>query len=98
MNIALVLRWPGSKWTLAQWIIDQMPPHVHYLEPFFGSGAVFFCKQPSKFETINDLDSDVTNLFRVIRTRKDELAANNRYVIPTSSIHSSLERRCSEAC
>jgi DNA adenine methylase len=52
-----------------------MPEHVHYLEPFFGSGAVFFCKQPSKFETINDLDSDVTNLFRVIRTRKDELAA-----------------------
>jgi DNA adenine methylase len=51
-----------------------MPPHVHYLEPFFGSGAVFFCKVPAKCETINDLDGNVVNLFRMIRERTEELA------------------------
>lgn len=44
------------------------------LEPFFGSGAVFFNKPPSPLETINDIDGDVVNLFRVIRDRPNELA------------------------
>ena len=35
--------------------------HHSYLEPFFGSGAVFFSKQRSNIETINDLDEDVVN-------------------------------------
>ena len=44
-----------------------------YCEPFFGSGAVFFCKPPSGTETINDLDGNVVNLFRVIRDAADVL-------------------------
>jgi len=45
-----------------------------YLEPFFGSGAVFFNKNRSKIETINDLDGSVVNLFKVIRDNPEELA------------------------
>lgn len=74
MTTPRILHYPGSKWSLADWIIDHMPPHQTYLEPFFGSGAVFFSKQPSPLETINDLDGDVVNLFRVIRDHSDELA------------------------
>lgn len=70
-----VLKYPGSKWRLAEWIISFMPPHTTYLEPFFGSGAVFFNKAPSKVETINDIDGNVVNLFRVIREQPEELAA-----------------------
>lgn len=51
-----ILKFPGAKWRMADWIISLMPPHKSYLEPFFGSGAVFFCKPPSRIETINDLD------------------------------------------
>lgn len=39
-----VLKYPGAKWNMAEWIISHMPPHRVYLEPFFGSGAVFFSK------------------------------------------------------
>lgn len=70
-----VLRWPGSKWRLADWIIQHIPQHEVYLEPFFGSGAVFFNKKPANTETINDLDGHVVNLFRVIRECPEELAA-----------------------
>ena len=44
-----------------------------YLEVFSGSGAVFFNKLPGAVETINDLDGDVVNLFRVLRDHPEEL-------------------------
>lgn len=69
-----VLKYPGAKWSLAKWIVSHMPPHRVYLEPFFGSGAVFFTKRPSHIETINDIDGQVVNLFQLIRERPDELA------------------------
>lgn len=66
-NLRSVIKYPGAKWRLANWIISLMPKHKSYLEPFFGSGAAFFRKPPSRIETINDLDEDVVNLFRCIR-------------------------------
>lgn len=69
-----ILKYPGAKWRIADWIINHMPTHRVYLEPFFGSGAVFFRKPPSYIETINDIDGNIVNLFRVCRERPDELA------------------------
>lgn len=69
-----VLSYPGSKWSMVDWILEHIPPHTMYLEPFFGSGAVLFNKNPSAIETINDLDGDVINLFSVIRDHAEELA------------------------
>lgn len=69
-----VLKYPGAKWSVADWIVWLMPPHKSYLEPFFGSGAVFFNKAPAPIETINDLDGEIFNLFSVIRRRPEELA------------------------
>ncbi len=62
-----VLHYPGSKKRIASWIIKHMPPHHSYLEPYFGCGAVLFAKQPAPIETVNDLDGEVVNFFRVIR-------------------------------
>lgn len=69
------LKYPGSKWRIAKEIIKLIPEHHSYLEPFFGSGAVFFNKKPSKIETINDIDSNVTNLFKCMREDPRRLAA-----------------------
>lgn len=68
-----ILRWPGAKWRIADWIISQFPAHEVYVEPFFGSGAVFFRKPPSGTETINDIDGDVVNLFKVVRDEAGSL-------------------------
>lgn len=70
-----VLKWPGTKWRMAKAIVELIPDHKIYLEPFFGSGAVFFNKQVANTEILNDLDSQVTNLFKMIRDRGEELAS-----------------------
>lgn len=69
-----ILKYPGAKWRIADWIISHFPDHKVYLEPFFGSGACFFNKTPSYIETINDLDGDIVNLFTICRERPEELA------------------------
>lgn len=67
------LRWTGSKWQLADWLISYFPPHDLYCEPYCGGAAIFFRKRPSKLEVLNDLNGDVVNFFTVLRTRRDEL-------------------------
>lgn len=69
-----ILNYPGAKWSLADWIISFIPKHHTYIEPYFGSGAVFFSKSPSPIETINDLDNNIYNLFKIIREVPEELA------------------------
>ena len=69
-----ILKYPGAKNRLAPWICEHIPNHKVYLEPFFGSGAVFFNKTPVHIETINDLNSDVYNFFKVLRDNGNILA------------------------
>ncbi|MCX4339979.1 MAG: DNA adenine methylase [Lachnospiraceae bacterium] len=74
-----VIKYPGSKWRIADWIISFFPEHHSYLEPFFGSGAVLFNKPRSHIETVNDLDGNVVNLFEWIRRDPERLAREIYY-------------------
>jgi DNA adenine methylase len=58
----------GGKHYLAKWILDHTPAHVHYAEPFFGGGSVLLQKDPSGVsEVVNDLDSELSNFWRVLQ-------------------------------
>ena len=70
-----ILKYPGAKWHRSQWIVSHLPVHQVYVEPYCGSAAIFFGKNPSEHEVLNDLSSSIVNLFRVIRTRGEALAA-----------------------
>lgn len=72
--MSTVLKYPGAKWGIANWIISFFPEHHSYLEPFFGSGGVLFNKKRSNIETINDLDGEVINLFECIKSDPERLA------------------------
>lgn len=69
-----VLKYPGSKWRIADKLVSMIPMHHTYIEPYLGSGAVFFSKNPSDIEMINDLDGDVPNLFSCIKEDSEKLA------------------------
>lgn len=64
-----VMRYHGGKWILAQWIIDHLPPHRIYVEPYGGAASVLLRKPPAFATVYNDLDGDVVNVFRVLRDR-----------------------------
>ena len=55
---------------LAPWIIESLPPHRIYVEPFAGAGSVLMRKKPAPFcEVVNDLDGEIVNLYRVLRNQ-----------------------------
>lgn len=67
MKVKALAPWFGGKRTLAPEIVKQLGPHTQYFEPFCGSMAVLFAKEPSRQETVNDLHYDVTNLAFVLQ-------------------------------
>lgn len=69
----MILRRLGNKTKIAAEIQKHFPPHKIYIEPFFGAGGMFFNKPKAKYNIVNDLDSDVFNLFMVVMNKKDEL-------------------------
>lgn len=72
--MSVVIKYPGAKNRIANWICSFIPPHKVYLEPFFGGGAIFFNKkQKAHIETINDLNGDVFNFFKTLRDNPDRL-------------------------
>ena len=69
----MILRRLGNKKKIAKEIQKYFPKHRLYIEPFFGAGGMFFNKPKAKYNMLNDLDSDVFNLFNVVVNQKEEL-------------------------
>lgn len=64
------LKWHGGKHYLAKKIIELMPPHKHYVEPYFGGGAVLLEKDPEGVsEVANDINGELTNFWATLADR-----------------------------
>ncbi len=74
----LPLKWHGGKYYLASRIVALMPRHLHYVEPFFGGGAVLFARDPDDSvlwlpphkgvsEMVNDRNGKLINFWRVLQ-------------------------------
>ncbi len=76
-----VIPWPGGKRKLAKHIIPLLGEHTCYVEPFAGGAAVLFLKPPSKSEVINDVDGELVNLYRVVKSHPTELLAQFNWTL-----------------
>ena len=81
------IRYYGGKQMLAARIVKLMPAHHLYCEPFFGGGAVFFAKQPSPVEIINDASGEVINFYRVMKTKFADLQAQVQATLYSRQLH-----------
>ena len=64
--------WVGGKRLLRHEIISRFPEHNTYIEPFAGAAWVYWGKEPSTVEVINDLNGDLVNLFLTIKNHPEE--------------------------
>jgi DNA adenine methylase len=69
-------KWVGGKSRLRKPIIDLLPEHTCYVEPFAGAAWVLFGKPPSQVEVLNDVDQDLITFFRVLKSSPEELLAS----------------------
>jgi len=81
----------GGKNRLAEQIIDVFPEHTTYVEPFAGGAQVFFRKEPSKVEVLNDLDGEMVNFFRVCQQHYEELLRYLRFMLVSRKWHELLK-------
>lgn len=63
----------GGKQKLISTILPFIPEHRLYCEPFVGGGAIFWAKEPSPVEVINDQNREVINFYKVIQRQYEDL-------------------------
>lgn len=73
--------WMGGKRRLAKHILPLFPVHSCYVEPFCGAAALFFLKEPSKVEVLNDVHGELIRLYRVVQHHLDEFVRQFRWAL-----------------
>lgn len=74
-NIILtpIVKWVGGKRQLLEDIVPLLPKKFStYVEPFVGGGALLFDIQPKR-AIINDLNNELINVYKVIKSNPGEL-------------------------
>jgi DNA adenine methylase len=80
----------GGKNRLAKRLISLFPKHTTYAEPFAGGAQVFFHKEPSKVEVLNDLDGEIVNFFRICQWHYEELTRYLRFCVSSRKLYEQL--------
>ena len=66
----LIVAYPGSKATQAEWHVSLMPKTETYVSVFGGTASEFLFRRQTGVEIYNDIDSDLHNAWSVIRDRQ----------------------------
>lgn len=77
----------GGKQKLISEILPRIPQHTLYCEPFIGGAAVFFAKEPSPVEVINDTNKEVINFYQVAKNHFHKLQALVATTLHSRSLH-----------
>lgn len=82
----------GGKSRLAKQIVKMFPEHRSYVEPFCGAAWVFFEKEPSNIEVINDMNLDLVTFWRVVQNHFEEFIRHFKYCVISREIFDILNR------
>lgn len=76
----------GGKRKLLDELFRVMPAHRCYVEVFSGGAALFFAKEPSAVEVINDINGDLVNLYRVVKDDDEAPIARLQWLFASRQI------------
>lgn len=83
----------GGKHHLAKLIVELIPEHEIYVEPFAGAGHVFFTKERSRVEVLNDANSKIANLFYCVAFHSSEFWSKFRWLVYSRAIRRKLTEK-----
>ena len=66
-------RYAGGKFYARNLILEHVPAHSNYIEPFAGGGSIFFAKTKVQDNWLNDIDEALINTYWIIRDQPEEL-------------------------
>lgn len=81
-----IVPWVGGKRRLAKHLLPLFPEHKCYVEPFCGGAALFFRKNASKVEVINDVNGELINLYRVVKNHLEEFVRQFKWALSSRQI------------
>lgn len=87
------LAYIGGKRRLARRLIALFPEHTTYVEPFCGGAQVFFAKEPSPIEVLNDLSGEIVNFLKICKYHGEELARSLKFVCAGRQIFDEFEKQ-----
>lgn len=82
----------GSKYLMASEIISHFPEHTIYVEPFIGGGGVFWSKEKSDIEIINDLDKDLINDYKLIKKSSSDKSKYRQFLNTAAKLEAFLNK------
>ena len=86
-----IIPWIGGKRRLADHLIPRFPRHTCYVEVFAGGAALYFLKNPSKVEVINDVNGELVNLYRVVKTHLEEFVRQFKWALSSREVFKWLQ-------
>ncbi|MGK0685330.1 DNA adenine methylase [Serratia marcescens] len=81
-----IIPWVGGKRRLAKRLLPLFPDHTCYVEPFCGGAALYFRKDTSKVEVINDINGELINLYRVVKNHLEEFVRQFKWALSSRQI------------
>ncbi len=82
-----IIPWIGGKRRLADTLLPMFPEHTCYVEAFAGAAALFFNKQPSEVEVLNDVNGELVNLYRVVKHHLEEFVRQFKWALTSRQIY-----------
>ena len=77
-----------GKRPVAHLVWDALGNVAHYVEPFFGSGAVLLNRpHAANCETVNDMDGLLSNFWRAVRANPDAVAHHAAWPVNEADLH-----------
>lgn len=86
-----IIPWIGGKRRLADLLLPRFPAHACYVEVFAGGAALFFLRNPAEVEVINDVNGDLVNLYRVVKSHLEEFVRQFKWAISSREVFKWLQ-------